>query len=371
VADDPKNPKAPGEKPSETANSPAPADVAGEAKGGNPTPPKPDPDSRVQAEPLSDGTVPTVLAPGSSHRSVPKGKASLNTIYRKADITSTLFTFGAAVVAAIVILGGYWFFTGAGKKPTPAPSPKLTQLNQSELQKLDSFFSGNSAGKTAEVLTINSASLFNSRVAVGSDLKVTGSISVDGPTNLGDLNVDKTSTLGVTNVRGQLGVNGPLTVQSPAVLNAGATLKGNLTVSGNGSFGGSISAGTVQAQNLSVSGQLNVDGHLNIGGLTPSVAPGSAAGSGATAHVIGNDVAGTVSVSTGTTPNNSNLGGELVRVTFHTGFPTAPTIIITSDGRDSAIIQPYVVKTADFFIIDSSVDPASHTNYAFEYWVVQ
>jgi hypothetical protein len=363
MAEDPKD------KPG-TSTSPAPTDVAGDAKKVGNAPPPPSKDSRVQAEPLSDGTVPTVLAPGETHRTVPKSKASIANVYRRADVTTTLFTFGAAVVAAGLILGGYAFFTHSKTKP-PA-TPKVTKLDKSDLDKLDAFFNGNSAGKSSEVLTISSSSLFKNRVAVGSDLKVVGGLEVSGPTSLGDLNVDKTSNLGVTNVRGSLTVSGPLNLQSPALINAGAAVKGNLAVSGNGSFGGSISAGVVNVQNLSVTGTLNLNGHLAVGGgSAPSVSPGSAAGLGAAAHVVGNDTGGTVSVTTGSVPNNSNNGGELVKITFSTPYPTTPTIVITPDGRNPAMLQPYIVKTANFFIIDSSIDAHNSTSYAFEYFVVQ
>jgi hypothetical protein len=368
MADDPKHKEA--DKPSATSTSPAPSEVAGSAKSKGSAPPPPSKDSRIQAEPLSDGTVPTVLAPGESHRAVAKSKASITRIYRKADIATTLLTFGGAVVAALIILGGYTFFVGS-KAKKPVATPKVTKLDQSDLDKLDSFFSGNSAGKASEVLTISSSSLFNNRVAVNSDMKVTGGLEVDGTTNLGNLNATKTTTLGVTNVGGQLTVNGPLTVQNAALFNAGASYKGNLAATGNGTFGGSVSAATLSVQSLTVTGSLNLDGHINIGGLNPSASVESAAGSGASASVVGNDAAGTVTINTGSVPGNLNQGGSFVRVTFHNNYPSVPTIVIAPDGRSSALLQPFLIKSANWFIIGTSFDAVSHSTYSFDYWVAQ
>ena len=335
------------EAPSSASLSPAPTVVAGET--GKPA----NSDSRVQAEPLSDGTVPTVLTPGQTHHSVAKGKASLTNVYRKADIMTTLLTFGGAVVAGAIIIGGYAYFTRNQNK-TPTTTPKVTSLSQSDLSKLQTFFQGNSAGNSSEVLTISSSSLFKNRVAVASDLKVTGGVSVDGTTSLGDLTVDKTSTLGVVNTRGQLTVNGPLTVQSPALFNAGASYKGNIAATGNGTFGGSLSAASLSVASLSVT-QLNINGHLNIGGQTPTASNGS---------VTGNDTAGSVTGVSGSGP------GDLVTITFRTAYPVAPTVIITPIGAASAKAMPYVVNpSATGFTIGAA--GTSSGPFSFNFWVIQ
>jgi len=167
----------------------------------------------VPADPLADGTVPTVLATGTSHKSVSKGKASIANIYRKADILTTILTFVGALVAAGIIFGIYAYITRS--KNTATPAPKVTSLDKNELAKLSTFFDGNSAGSSSQVLTISSSSFFKNRVAISSDLKVIGGVQVSGTTALGDLTVDKTTTLGVTNIRGQLVVAGPVNFQEP------------------------------------------------------------------------------------------------------------------------------------------------------------
>lgn len=351
--------------------SPAPTEVADGAPGGGATPPgAPDPNARVQAEPLADGTTPTVLSAGTSHKSVRKGPASITSVYRKADIMTTIFTFAGALVAAAIIFGIYAYFTRT-KTPTKE-TPKVTALDKSDLDKLGAFFTGNSAGTDSQVLTISASTLFSNRVAINTDLKVLGGIQVAGTTALGDLTVDKTTTLGVTNIRGQLVVAGPVNFQSPAQFGAGGTFNGNLSVTGNGSFGGTISANTLNVQNLTVSGTLNLAGHLSIAGQTPTVSPGSESGSGASASVEGNDSSGGVTINTGTIGSTIGPGGGLlVVVNFKSAYPRAPHVVISSVGQNGAALLPYVLVNANGFTIGVVNTPASNKAYSFNYWVAQ
>ncbi|MDB5178115.1 MAG: hypothetical protein JWN01_58 [Patescibacteria group bacterium] len=370
MSEEPKPGQTPGPQPKpeeagSTSISPAPTEVSGE---------KPPAGAKstggVQAEALVDGTVPTVLTPGDGHKHVAKGTTSLTAVYRRADILTTLLTFGGAVIASIIIIAGYTYFTKS-KTKAPTNPTKVTTLDKAELDKLNAFFNGNSAGKSAEVLTVSSSTLFKNRVALGSDLKVVGGVQVSGTTALGDLTVDKTSTLGVTNIRGQLTVAGPLSTQSPALLGAGASIKGNLATSGNGTFGGSLSAGTINAADISVTGTLNLAGHLSIAGQTPSVA--AVAGIGTNASVEGNDSSGVVTVNVAPSPDRP-LGAQLVTLTFRSAYPRVPHVIISPIGRGAAVLQPYILVTSTSFTIGAAVmSPAngSATSYSFSYWVVQ
>jgi hypothetical protein len=300
---------------------------------------------------------------------VPKSKASISTVYRKADITTTLFTLVGAIVAAGIIFGAYVFLTrNQNKKPAATPG-KQTTLSSSDLTKLGSFFSGNSAGSSGQVLTISSPTLFKGRVAVDTDLKTTGALEVGGPTTLTSLTVNQTSTLGVTSINGQLTVNGPVNLQSPATLSGGGTVKGDLAVSGNGSFGGSVSAGVISVKTLTVSGVLNLDGHLSIGGRQPSVA--GVAGISTNASVQGNDSAGTIAVGVPTTGGTTD-GASLVNLTFSSPYNAIPVVVITPIGRDAAMLQPYVTASATGFTIGAANFPnKATTSYAFNFWVVQ
>jgi hypothetical protein len=363
-------PEAPAATP-EGAVSPAPTDVTEPAKAGEDGAAPAAPAAGVEAEPLSDGTVPTVLTTGQAHvGKVKDGHASITSIYRRADIVTTLITLAGGIVASAVIIGAYVYFTKADTK-TPT-APKVTTLDKAELEKLGAFFTGNSAGRSSEILNINSSSLFKGRVAVDSDFKVTGGVEVTGPTALGALTVDKVATLGITNIRGQLSVDGPTTLRGAAILAAGGSVNGNLTVTGNGSFGGSLSAGVVNATNLTVSGTLNIAGHLSITGPNPSVAASEGAGSGAGAQIEGNDSAGTVTITTGTIPGSvNNNGSQLVIVSFKAAYGRVPKVIISPIGPNAGGLNYYVQKTATNFTIGTATNARSNTTYAFDYWVIQ
>jgi hypothetical protein len=381
VADEPK-PQTPADaaKPAEGANiSPAPAEIsmaaAKEGTGAEAKAPgkdgAPAPASNMQPDPLSDGTVPTVLTPGAVHKSVPKGRASISSIYRRADILTTVFTFIGALVAAGLIFGGYAYFTRS--KAPAVKAPKVTELDKADLAKLGSFFDGNTAGNTDQVLTISASTLFKNRVAVANDVKVTGGLQVTATTALSDLTVDKVTTLGVTNIRGQLVVAGPVSFQSPAQLGAGGSVNGNLAVTGNGSFGGSLSAGTLNIRDLSVTGTLNLAGHLSIAGSNPSASALSGAGPGASAQVDGNDSGGTVTINTGTIPNFTTPfpGAQLVTVNFRSAYPRVPRVVITPIGQSTGALEYFIIKTATGFTIGTANKPNSSTGYSFDYWVVQ
>jgi hypothetical protein len=279
---------------------------------------------------------------------------------------TTLFTFIGLVVAAGLVLGGYYYFAASKTKSTA--QPKLTTLDKDALQKLGSFFAGNTPTSGSEILTVAVSSLFQNRVGINNDLKVTGGTQISGPTALGDLTVDKTSTLGITHVRGQLTVAGPATLQSPVILANGASITGNLTSSGNGSFGGSLSAGLLNTHDLSVSGTFNLAGHIAITGQNPSVGPAHEAGAGATASIDGNDSAGTVTINTG---SGTGAASPLVTITFRTPYAKIPRVLITPVGQSSGTLSVYVQKTDKSFSINAASNARPGTSYAFDYWVVQ
>ena len=380
MADDPKpnpaapDPPTPAGSPEASHISPALGDItdpkSSETPAGTANPDAPAAPT-VPADPLADGTLPTILNTGATHKSVTKSRASINSIYRKADILTTVFTFAGALVAAGVIFGIYAYITRS--KATVTKAPQITALDKTDLAKLNNFFEGNSAGSASQVLTISSSALFKNRVAVGSDLKVTGGLQVSATTALGDLTVDKTTTLGITNIRGQLVVAGPVNFQSPAQFGAGGTVNGNLSVTGNGSFGGSLAAGTINVRDISVTGTFSLAGHLSISGQTPTASVLSGAGTGGGASVDGTDSAGTVVINTGSIPNYTTPfpGAQLATVTFRSAYPRVPHIVITPIGQSSGELSFFIVKTATGFTVGTASLPRSNTSYAFDFWVVQ
>jgi hypothetical protein len=333
--------------------SPAPSEVADKPANGtdNATPSQPPAASTSssngpQQTALSDGTVPVVLTPGESHAHVVKGKTSLAGVYRRADILSTLLTFGGAVAAALLILGVYVFISRPKATPV-AIAPKVSSLSSSDLSKLNDFFGGNTAGNPSQVLTVNSSSLFDGRVAVNSDLKVVGGAEVAGTTALSALTVDSTSTLSITNIRGQLTVAGPTSLSGPTVMGDGLAVTGNTNTTGNGSFGGSVAAGTINTSNLSVTGAFNLLTHVNTEDGNPTISGGT---------INGTDTTGSLTIT-----------GDTATVTFHTAYTRDPIVMLTPTSSCPGDGQFYIQSTGGSgFIVNNPAHCPS-----FNYWVAQ
>ena len=114
----------------------------------------------------------------------------------------------------------------------------------------------------------------------------------------------------------------------------------------------------------------------------PTVTVGAGAGTGATTSVSGTDMAGVITVTTGTTL----IVGNIVTLDFHTDFDTAPRAVILSganeDGVSALYVQSglrcYYAPSADITTVDFEIDSGSGFNgmnestvYKFYYHVIQ
>jgi cytoskeletal protein CcmA (bactofilin family) len=346
----------------ETATAPPASDAQAPA---TPT------EARITAEPLSDGTVPTVLSENSSGQSsVPAPKLNnraISSVYRKADIATSLITMTATLAVVGIVLGGYLFLT----KKKPVPPAKITTLDQTEITKLGGFLSGNALGSSNQILNVTASSLFKGRLAVDNDIKVTGNGDFSGTISTSSLTVTKSTTLSNTNINGPLIVTGPTTLQSPAILAGGATIGNNLSVAGNGTFGGAVSAGSFNARTITVTGDVNLSGHLVITGSLPTVSPEIGAGNGGRTSVEGTDSGGTILISTGTVPSFTNGENTLVSLKFKTPYAKTPHVLLTAVGLTTGSIGYYVSQTPQGFTIFVTSLAKSSSDYAFNYWVIQ
>ncbi len=125
-------------------------------------------------------------------------------------------------------------------------------------------------------------------------------------------------------------------------------------------------AGDLTVQNGTISNALTVYRIIS-NGVAPTVAAGAAAGTGATVSVVGNNISGTITVTTGTSPT----AGTLVTLTFALPYTTAPRVTLEAGNASAAGLTRYVTPTTTNFGLNSSAVPAASTTYTFYYQVIQ
>ncbi len=116
---------------------------------------------------------------------------------------------------------------------------------------------------------------------------------------------------------------------------------------------------------------------------TPTVTAGTGAGTGATVSVVGNDLAGVITVIAGTSPATN---ATVVTLDFHTDFDVVPSSVVLTAANEAAVGLAYVVGgnrnwyvnsgsiTVDEFILKSGSggnNAANGTTYKFYYKVGQ
>jgi hypothetical protein len=158
-------------------------------------------------------------------------------------------------------------------------------------------------------------------------------LTVTGTADFNDLNVSGATT--ITN----------LTVQT-------VTVSGNLTVEG-----------------LASVHDLLIDGHIITAGDTPVGVSLTALGASGSLVIDGNDTAGTLTITTGST---GLTAGELGRITFVKAFGKAPRIILSAqdENSDNARIFP-ASKTAIDYVLKTNQVLAPNTTYIFDYFIAQ
>ncbi|HSX15201.1 MAG TPA: hypothetical protein VLF40_00225 [Candidatus Saccharimonadales bacterium] len=116
---------------------------------------------------------------------------------------------------------------------------------------------------------------------------------------------------------------------------------------------------------------LAVSGHIITSGTAPGIAAGAAACTTPTVSVDGNDVSGTITVTTGT---GCATSGTLAAVTFVTAFSATPHITLTPGSSTALALGAYInnsTATTTSFTIGTNSTPANSTTYEWNYLVVQ
>jgi len=133
------------------------------------------------------------------------------------------------------------------------------------------------------------------------------------------------------------------------------------------SFGGSADLLVLADDSLGTITRWDYRGRHHATGPSPSVAAGAQAGVGATASVVGDDTAGTVTITTGTAP----AAGVLATLTFAAPWvSTAPFVAALAKTAGGAVLQVYASTTTTALTISVGAVPTASVTYSFDYQAV-
>lgn len=258
-------------------------------------------------------------------------------------------------ILIVVIAIGFTLVSIQKNKKEAAPTTIPTQtLSQDELKKLNN--SDTSVGDVKQTLTIASNAIFNGKVLIRDSLDIAGGLKIGGPLNLPGLTVSGTSTFD------QVQAN-KLTVAGDTNIQGQLTAQKGITVTGGASFGGPISAPQITVQSFQLSGDLQLNRHIDAGGATPSKSDGGALGGGGTVSVSGTDTAGTITINTGGSPG----AGCFVTIKFTQAFNSTPHVVVTPIGSAAGGLNFYITHTNNDFTLCTTNPAPSGANFSFDY----
>ncbi|MDB5182330.1 MAG: hypothetical protein JWO47_114 [Candidatus Saccharibacteria bacterium] len=145
-------------------------------------------------------------------------------------------------------------------------------------------------------------------------------------------------------------------------------------IGGNATLGGLTVKGDTVLQQLTVA-------RIITSGNAPTAVLGASTtvtGKDSSFAIVGNDSAGTVSYTSGTTaaatlytPAYTLAAGEQITVKFNKTYTTAPRIALTAKDANSATARYFVTNTTDGFVIHFLDAPSASTTYNFDYILIQ
>ena len=175
------------------------------------------------------------------------------------------------------------------------------------------------------------------------------------------------------------------------IQNGGNATLTDLTVGGSTDFNNLNVSGVATMQDLSVtsledSGNLTIGGNLTVTGLTsvtnleisghiitsggePTATVQSAAGSGATVSISGDDTTGTITITTG---GSGLTAGELAQINFSNSYTSAPHVILSPSNAAASSLEYYKgTTTTSGFMFDANQAPNANTTYQYDYFIAQ
>jgi hypothetical protein len=158
-----------------------------------------------------------------------------------------------------------------------------------------------------------------------------------------------------------------LQVTGTAVFNTlnvlGPTTLSNLVVTGNAQVDGKLTVTSIEV------GTIKVNGHIVTAGDVPTGEVLGASGAGASYTIDGNDTAGTITITTG---SSAITAGDLVKVTFQAPFGKVPKIVLSAQNQvsENAGIFPSNKTLTEYLLRTDQMLPPN-TTYIFDYFVIE
>lgn len=130
---------------------------------------------------------------------------------------------------------------------------------------------------------------------------------------------------------------------------------------------------------LYVSGNSQIVGALTVqkiigGSSAPTIAAGTGAGTSPTIAIVGNDAAGKITITTGSSPT---AAATIVTVTFNVAYGVAPYVALTPANANASALAltsrpfPGTTTTTTFVITAGAAALTGATQYVFNYHVIQ
>jgi cytoskeletal protein CcmA (bactofilin family) len=261
------------------------------------------------------------------------------------------------VILILLAVGAVLFAAKSAKKPPPK---KTTTHSLTDQQIANLKGSTTLVGDAKQTLDVQSNSIFEGQVLLRNSLNVAGAIQAGGNVSVPSIKVG-----GVANL-GQAQIDSSFNVAGDSVLQGQLTVQKSLSVAGAVSVG-SLSASQLTVTSLQLKGDLNISKHVITSGSPVGRTSGTGLGAGGTVSVNGNDVAGTITVNTGSSP----AAGLFATVSFTQKFTSTPHVIITPVGSAAGSVNYYVNRDTGGFSIGASTPAPAGSSFSFDYFVVQ
>ncbi len=271
--------------------------------------------------------------------------------------------------ATSVTYNGYVYVMGDGNAVYYTLLPGPTTIAQGSVNTNGVLVATNNT--YLQALTANGAVLLQDSTNSTSAFQVQNSL---GTTVLNVDTVNNRVGIGTSSPNYPLDVVGNINTSSNYLINGVQISSSNLSDSANiarlnatQTFSGIDTFSNV----LTLGKELILDGHYVTGNSSgnTTITAGSAVGTSPTVSINGNDVGGTITVTTGSSGVSS---GTIVNVVFANAYGATPSVVISSDNAATAILENYVsgISTTGFSIDIANTTVAS-TTYVYSYFVTQ